>query len=135
MDGPVEMTDSVAEILLIDDSPTVLCFAKLVLQEQGYGVHSAETGEQGLMLAKKLKPAAIFVDYVLPNMTGRSFCEIIRQDEELKNTPMILITSKGDDIASRLQSEFAGLHYLAKPFEPEDLQAVLELALNEDSDQ
>jgi len=126
------MNEAPAQILLIDDSPTVLCFARLILQSKGYCVHMAEDGEQGLSLAKKIKPDAIFIDYVLPNMSGHTFCQLISHDDTLQDTPLILMTSKGDNIAEKLQAEFSGMRYLAKPFEPDELLLLLECALTGD---
>ncbi len=109
------------KVLLIDDSPTVRRLGELILAQQGYRVYTAEDGEQGLELAKKLKPAVILVDYIMPNMNGHTFCRLLRQDSAMKDIPLILISSKGEKVAQILEQEFGLLHYFAKPFEPEEL--------------
>lgn len=123
------MIEQATQVLIVDDSPTVLNFAKLVLQAEGCTVHTAEDGERGLVLAEKHQPGIIFIDYVLPNMTGRDFCEEVSRNPDLQGIPLILMTSKGDDVAARLTTDYPGMRYLAKPFEPEDLIDVFQQCL------
>jgi DNA-binding response OmpR family regulator len=117
------------KVLLVDDSPTVRRLGELILTQQGYSVFTAEDGEQGLELAKKIKPAVILVDFIMPNMNGHSFCRQIRQDEAMKNVPLILISSKGESVGQAFEKEFGVLYYFSKPFEPDDLIKKLEEVL------
>jgi CheY-like chemotaxis protein len=115
------MSTEAAGVLIVDDSPTVRRLAELILSQQGYAVHTAEDGEQGLEIARRVKPDAILVDYVMPNMNGHTFCKILREDDEMKDVPLILISSKGEAIGEAFEKEFGVVHYFAKPFEPDDL--------------
>lgn len=121
------------DILLVDDSPTVLHYAELILSQQGYTVHTAETAEQGLSLIKEVRPAAAFVDYVLPKMNGVSFCEVVRGNDMFPSVPLILMSSRSEEELLAVQNEITDLHFLSKPFEPEDMLAVLESALGKQS--
>ncbi|MCD6526376.1 MAG: response regulator [Desulfuromonas sp.] len=112
-------------ILVVDDSPTVRRLVELVLNQSGYTVVSAEDGEQGLELAKKYVPAVVLVDFVMPKMNGHMFCKALREDETLKNVPVILISSKSEAIGHAFEESFGIVHYFTKPFEPEDLVAKL----------
>ena len=119
------------KVLLVDDSPTVRRLGELILSQQGYTVFTAEDGEQGLVLAQRIKPAVILVDFVMPNMNGHTFCRLIRQDESTRDIPLILISSKGESIGQSFEQEFGVLHYFSKPFEPDDLIKKLEEVLKD----
>lgn len=115
-----------SRILVVDDSPTVRRLAELILTQQGYSVHTAEDGEKGLQIASQVAPDAILIDYVMPKMNGHAFCKQIRADERMKNTPLILISSKGEAIGQSFEEEFGIVDYFSKPFEPEELVQKLE---------
>jgi len=119
------------KVLLVDDSPTVRRLGELILTQQGYSVYTAEDGEQGLELAQKIKPAVILVDFIMPNMNGHTFCRQIRQDEAMKDVPLILISSKGESVGQAFEKEFGVLYYFSKPFEPEELINKLEEVLKD----
>ena len=108
-------------ILVVDDSPTVRRLAELILSPQGYIVHTADDGDKGLELAKKINPAVILVDFVMPKMNGYIFCKTLRADPNFENVPLILITSKGEDVGQKFEKDFGVLEYFTKPFEPDDL--------------
>lgn len=108
-------------ILVIDDSPTVRRLSELILTQQGYKVYTAEDGEKGLKVAKETLPAAILVDFVMPNMNGHQFCRRLRSDPTLKDVPVILISAKGQSVGQVFEEQFGIIDFFTKPFEPEDL--------------
>jgi CheY-like chemotaxis protein len=117
-------------ILVVDDSPTVRRLVELILTPQGYIVHTANDGDQGLALAKQICPAVILVDFVMPKMNGYIFCKTLRADPDFKNIPLILITSKGEDVGPKFEKDFGILEYFTKPFEPDELIQKLEEVLS-----
>ncbi len=123
------MSTETPRVLIVDDSPTVRRLGELILSQQGYSVHTAEDGEQGLEVARRVKPDAILVDFVMPKMNGHTFCTLLRQDDEMKNVPLILISSKGEAVGEAFEKEFGVVHYFSKPFEPDDLVNKLEEVL------
>ena len=108
-------------ILVVDDSPTVRRLVELVLSQHGYDVISAEDGEQGLEMAREHNPSAVLVDFVMPRMNGHMLCKALREDENLKDIPIILISSKSEAIGQAFEESFGIVHFFTKPFEPEDL--------------
>lgn len=124
------MNHTGARILIIDDSPTVRRLAELILSQQGYKVYSAENGEQGLSMVREIEPDVILVDYVMPKMNGHTFCKELRAMEKFAETPIILISSKGETVGQSFEQEFGVLHYFSKPFEPDDLTRKLDEVLS-----
>ena len=112
------MTDK--NVLVIDDSPMVTRLVKAALSDEGYTVYSAEDGEEGLKIAEDILPSVILVDFIMPKMNGYQFCSTIRKDEHLKDTPVILITSKGE-VAEQFAKKFDDLSFLVKPINTKEL--------------
>ncbi len=111
------------KILNIDDSPTVQRLIEMILSSQGYQVVLAPDGEAGIAMAKAEKPAVILVDFVMPKMNGFQVCKALKEDPEFKDTPIILVTSKGDKVGSKFVDVLGITEYFTKPFQPEDLLA------------
>lgn len=112
---------SKGRVLVIDDSPIVRKMAEVALQEEGYEVFTAEDGEEGLKTTKELMPTVILVDFIMPKLSGYQFCQAIRDDESLKNIPIILITGKGEDVGKKFLERFGVVDYFIKPFKSVDL--------------
>lgn len=111
------------KILDIDDSPTVQRLIEMILSSQGYEVVLASDGEEGIAKARSERPAAILVDFVMPKMNGFQVCKTLKDDPSFKDTPIILVTSKGDKIGSKFVKTLGITEYFTKPFQPEELLA------------
>lgn len=109
------------KVVVIDDSPTVRKLAEVVLTEEGYKVYTAEDGEEGLKLAEEVLPSVILVDFIMPRMNGYQFCKMVRNNDVLKDVPVILITAKGEDVGVKFTEKFGVVDYFIKPFQPEEL--------------
>src|SRR5512135_570565 len=116
-----EETVSGEKILNIDDSPTVQRLIEMILASQGYEVILAPDGEAGIAKAKAEKPAVILVDFVMPKMNGFQVCKTLKEDPAFKDTPIILVTSKGDKVGSKFVDALGITEYFTKPFQPDQL--------------
>jgi len=123
--------DGKKTILVVDDSPTVRRLVELVLTQNGYEVLSAEDGEKGLEMARQHLPSVVLVDFVMPKMNGHMFCKMLREDDNLKDVPVILISSKSEVVGHAFEASFGIVHYFTKPFEPEDLVAKIKEVIAE----
>ena len=111
------------KILDIDDSPTVQRLIEMILSSQGYQVVLASDGEEGIAKARSERPAVILVDFVMPKMNGFQVCKTLKDDPEFCDTPIILVTSKGDKVGSKFVDTLGITEYFTKPFQPEELLA------------
>jgi CheY-like chemotaxis protein len=118
------------KILNIDDSPTVQRLIEMILSSQGYEVILASDGEEGIAKAKSERPDLILVDFVMPKMNGYQVCKTLKEDEEFKSTPIILVTSKGDKVGSKFVDVLGISEYFTKPFQPEELLAKIREVLD-----
>ncbi len=118
------------KILNIDDSPTVQRLIEMILSSQGYQVVLASDGEEGISKAKSERPALILVDFVMPKMNGYQVCKTLKEDPEFRDTPIILVTSKGDKVGSKFVDVLGISEYFTKPFQPEELLAKIREVLD-----
>ena len=106
-------------ILLIDDEPNLAQVIAVCLESfKGWKVQIANSGKAGLSIVESLKPDAILLDVMMPEMDGISVFQHLQQNPATQNIPVILLTAKvqASDRARFAQLDIAGM--IAKPFEP-----------------
>ncbi|TIS49149.1 response regulator [Mesorhizobium sp.] len=110
-------------ILAVDDTPENLEILRMRLEANGYEVVTAADGEEGLAKARQLEPDLILLDIMMPKLDGISVVRMLKQDDALRSTPVILVTAKADtrDVVEGLDA--GGDDYLTKPFEHRALLA------------
>jgi two-component system cell cycle response regulator len=117
------------KLLLVEDSEAQGAHIRATLQRQGYEVHWAQSGIEGLKLARSLKPDLIVLDVVMQDMDGLAVCRWLKMSIESRDIPIIMLTVRGE-----LQERVEGLNigaddYLPKPFADEELDARIFAAL------
>jgi twitching motility two-component system response regulator PilG len=116
-----EAEASPVRVLVIDDSNTIRRSAELFLRQAGFDVILAEDGFDALAKIADHKPHVIFVDIMMPRLDGYQTCALIKQNPQLKTTPVIMLSSK-DGVFDRARGRLAGSdQYLTKPFTREGL--------------
>jgi CheY-like chemotaxis protein len=84
------------KILLVDDSRTALMIETLLLGKCAYDVITASDGDEGVRKAVSERPDAIVMDVVMPKMTGLEACRALRAHDVTRTTPIILVTTRGE---------------------------------------
>lgn len=116
-----DSTDGKKKILVVDDSPTTRKVVVLTLKQKGYAIVEAQDGLEALSKIDEERPDLILLDIILPKMDGYKILSIIKENQELKDTPVIMLTSK-DGIIDKVKGKLAGTAaYLTKPFQPKEL--------------
>ena len=118
--------DHKAKILIMEDDPALVRLLSLNLEGEGYTVHSADDGMEGLRLAFEEKPDLVVLDIMMPVMDGWGVCERLR---EVSHVPILMLTCRSD-----LRDKVRGLSmgaddYLPKPFDMEELLLRIEALL------
>lgn len=111
------------KVLIIDDEEHIVELIKYNLEAAGYLTEVRYNGRDGLACAKEMKPSLVILDLMLPLMDGLEVCRNIRKDEELKNTPIIMLTAKSEEIDKILGLELGADDYMTKPFSVRELMA------------
>lgn len=120
------------KVLLVDDSPTVLLFEKMVLGSQ-YKIVEAKNGKLALEAAKREKPNLILMDIMMPEMSGIEALEAMRQIDDLKETPIIMVTTKSDEDRVKACFELGCTDYVNKPIDKIELLSKVKNNLNSQS--
>lgn len=102
-------------ILVVDDEHDILDLVEYNLAKQGYEVIKADNGADGIDQALKHKPDLILLDIMMPKMDGHEVCMRIKNDELLKNTPVIFLTARGDEKTEIRSLDEGADDYLTKP--------------------
>lgn len=109
------------KILIVEDSPTTRKVVVLTLKQKGYALVEAQDGLEALSKIDEERPDLVLLDIILPKMDGYRILSILKKTPELKDTPVILLTSK-DGLLDKVKGRLAGsTAYLTKPFEPKEL--------------
>lgn len=85
------------KILLVDDSTTMLLMERMVLGKGGYHLLSANSGEEAVKTALAHDPDLILLDVVMPRMDGFEVCRRLRAHDTTRATPIILVTTRGEE--------------------------------------
>lgn len=108
-------------ILVVDDEPDVLLLCRVNLQFDGHDVLEATDGDAGYQKAVAERPDLIVLDVMLPHRDGFSVLQQLREEEETKDIPVILLTARAQE-DDQARGWLAGAaEYVTKPFSPTDL--------------
>lgn len=111
------------KILIVEDEVAIVTLLKYNLEKEGYTVVSTGDGEEAMVLVKEHNPDIIVLDWMLPGMTGIEICKQIRWDQDHKNTPVIMLSARGEE-GDRIRGLDVGADdYMVKPFSPPELIA------------
>jgi two-component system, chemotaxis family, chemotaxis protein CheY len=117
-------------ILIIDDDDDLRDTLVVLLEDQGYSVIAASDGESGVRAFGEARPDLVLSDVIMPNSNG---VDAIRRMREIDPTVRIVAMSggsiSGDDHQLRMAKEAGAMEVLPKPFEVDDLVAVVERCL------
>jgi DNA-binding response OmpR family regulator len=120
-----------ARVLVIDDSVMIRQHIARLLTKNSHKVEMATDGQDGLSKLNRHKPELIIVDFVMPKMNGFQFCSALRSISNYKETPVLLLSSRSDEVGERFIERFHVNDAISKPFEDEALLAVAHKALEE----
>ncbi len=109
------------KVLVIDDSKTIRRTAENLLSRAGCDVLTASDGFEALSKLIDYRPDVVFVDVMMPRLDGYHTCALIKNNVSLRDTPVIMLSSK-DGLFDRARGRLVGAEqYLAKPFTRDEL--------------
>lgn len=108
------------KILIVDDEKNIVDIIAFNLKKEGYEVIKAMNGQEGVRCAMEMNPDLILLDIMMPIMDGYEACKKIR---EKKNTPIIMLTARAEEVDKVLGLELGADDYVTKPFGIRELMA------------
>lgn len=121
---------SVGKILVVDDDANICELLRLYMEKDGYDVVIANDGESAVKMFSEVKPDIILLDIMLPKMDGWQVCREIRKVAE---TPIIMVTAKGETFDKVLGLELGADDYIVKPFDTKEVMARIKAVLRRTS--
>ncbi len=115
------MENELKKILIADDEPDILEIIGFNLEKEGFIVYKAVDGNDAIAKAQKLLPDLIILDVMMPYKTGIEVCGILRQNPQLKEKPIILLTAINDEQTHIKGLESGADDYVNKPISPKVL--------------
>ncbi len=109
------------KIIIIEDEVDILEVIEHNLSREGYEVHTATDGGEGLRLVKKEMPGLVLLDIMLPGLDGIEVCRKLKEDDATRHIPIIMVSAKGEESDVVLGLGLGADDYVTKPFSPREL--------------
>jgi DNA-binding response OmpR family regulator len=116
-------------VLVADDDADILALVKFRLERAGYAVLAASDGEEALRLATEQSPDLAVLDVMMPKLDGYEVTSRLRQREETRDVPVILLTARVQEADVARGFEAGADDYVKKPFSPQELGARVQAIL------
>lgn len=116
-------------ILVVDDDPDLVEAVSMKLESQGYEVATAYDGEEALEKIKEEKPALVVLDVMMPKKNGWAVCDEIKNDKDLKDIIVVMLTAVADSVKTTNYTHHDGKTTLADDYVPKpiDLDNLMEI--------
>jgi DNA-binding response OmpR family regulator len=114
----------VKKILIVDDEPFIRTLLEETLEEfedEGVELLVAANGIEGWELIQSERPDLIFLDVMMPKMSGYEVCQRVKRDETLSGTYIMMLTAKGQEVDRERGEEVGADEYVTKPFDPDHI--------------
>lgn len=110
-----------AKILIAEDERDIRDLIEFTLRYAGHEVIKASNGAEAVEMAPQVKPDLILLDVRMPRMTGYEACRALKAIEEVKNTPIVFLSAKGQQSEMETGIDAGAYDYILKPFAPDYL--------------
>lgn len=114
------------KVLVVEDDRKIASITKMYLERDGYEVYLAETGTQGLSLARAHRPYLIILDLMLPQLSGLEVCKTLRAESDVH---IIMLTARSTETDKLKGLDLGADDYVTKPFSPRELAARVRAAM------
>ena len=111
------------KIVLAEDEPEIARLIEFKLKKEGYSVTWKENGEEALKAIKADKPDLVLLDVMMPVMGGYEVLRRLKEDENLKSIPVIMLTARAQEKDVVKGIDMGAEDYITKPFHPAELLA------------
>ncbi len=119
------------QILIVDDEPNIVVPLQFLMEQNGYDVIVAQSGEEALESIAKYKPDLILLDIMLPGIDGFEVCQIVRLNPQWQKSRIIFLTAKGRDVDIARGLVLGADAYVTKPFSNAEIVAKVRELLND----
>ncbi|MFN8496150.1 MAG: response regulator [Caldilineaceae bacterium] len=119
------------KILIVDDETNIVISLQFLMEQAGYQVDVARTGEEALEKIASFMPDLILLDVMLPGVSGYDICQRVRQTPAWQAMKIVMLTAKGRDVERAKGLALGANAYITKPFSTKELLAEVQRQLAE----
>ncbi|BAT54880.1 two-component response regulator [Nostoc sp. NIES-3756] len=112
------------KILIVDDEPNIVILMEQALEsleDEGVELLTARNGVEALETIKTEKPNLVFLDVMMPKMSGLEVCEVVKHELQMTDIYIIMLTAKGQEFDKQKGIDVGADLYLTKPFRPKEV--------------
>ncbi len=119
------------KVLVCDDEPYIVESVSYVVRKAGFEVDVAEDGEEALAKAQETRPDLIFLDIMMPKLSGHEVCRRLKDDPKTKDIYIVMLTARGQEEDEKRALDMGADEFMTKPFSPRKMRAKLQEILGE----
>lgn len=112
------------KVLIVDDDITIQRLLEFVLRKFEVDILLADDGDIALDIARREKPELIFLDVMMPGKNGIEVCREMKEDPELRNSYIVMLTAKGEEAEIENMFDSGADQYIPKPFTPSEIAEI-----------
>ncbi len=121
-----------SKVIVIDDEPFILMMIEDKLKRSKIDVITIRDSNNAVEVIRKELPDLIILDWMMPEINGLEICKLMKNDPDLNNIPIFMLTAKGQDSDEKLGFQCGVDRYITKPFSPKSLLAMVLETLGKD---
>jgi len=119
------MTPAKAQLLIVEDEPEIAELIEFHAERAGMRARTIHSGRLALEVLRREKPDLVVLDLMLPDLDGLEVCRRMKQNEDTRSIPIVMVTAKGEEADVVAGIELGAEDYVTKPFSPRVLMARL----------
>ncbi|MBN8616962.1 MAG: response regulator [Deltaproteobacteria bacterium] len=109
-------------VVVADDDVEILTLVSRTLRRLGLEVHEANDGEEALKTIRQVRPVMVVLDVMMPGMSGWEVCRALRDDQEIADTGVLMLTGIGERLNEMTSPLYGADDHLDKPFDFDELE-------------
>ncbi len=121
------------DILIAEDEPSILESLDFILRRAGWTISSVTDGDAALDGVRRLRPRIVVLDVMLPKRSGFEVLKSIRADASMRDTPVLILTAKGQQQDRRIAEELGADGFVTKPYANAEVVGAVRHLLGEDA--
>jgi DNA-binding response OmpR family regulator len=110
-------------VLIADDEPNIVASLEFLMEQAGYEVKVAASGQEALELVASFRPDLVLLDVMMPGKNGYEVCQSLKSDPATRAVKVVMLSAKGRDVEVAKGLELGADAYVTKPFSTRDLVA------------
>lgn len=119
----------ITKILVVDDNLNNIRLLTDILEDENFTVYTADNGAAVLAMVHKLKPDVILLDIMMPGLDGFEVCKLLKNDFDIKDIPVIMVTAKTEGIDIKKSLGMGAFDYIKKPIDEIEVIARVQSAI------